>query len=219
MASRENMLILLKAWYVPFTSQEELSVMDVRDREICEGGKCISMLLLCEYESLHSINQVMVVVWLTFLFQFHNLQFCFLYWFWLGWSYFSSQWPVRGWVLGMCWKQCWQHRNILILAECLHNAKAFPASHPAPPVSGLWGLQKFGGDTAGTDDPQDIPDRIGQGCQRLAGHHHNHQMWSENYLGFLSLVFHGFVFTCLFFLLFFFFLHFYPNGSLFHLTQ
>lgn len=134
MASRENMLILLKAWYIPFRSQEELSVMGVRDREIFEGFKCISMLLWCEYENLHSINQVMVVVWLTFLFQYHNLQLCCLYWFWLGWSYFFSQWPVRGCVLDVCWKQCWQHRNVLILAECLHSAKAFPASQPAPPV-------------------------------------------------------------------------------------
>jgi len=35
----------------------------------------------------------------------------------------------------------------------LHRVKAFPASHPTPPASGLGVHEKLGGDTARTADP------------------------------------------------------------------
>lgn len=62
-------------------------------------------------------------------------------------------------VLGLCSKQCWQHKVVfLIVEQGLHRVKAFSASHPIPPVQRLGVLGKLGENIVRTADPTDPGD-------------------------------------------------------------
>ena len=110
---------------------------------------------------------------------------------------------------GLCWKQCWQYRDVLVIAkQHSHSVQAFAAAQNAPLASRLR-TQKLGGDKAGTADPN-CPKRYsipyddgvlsnetrgkvsgGAAARGLPGHR---SVGGEQFFSFASLVCLGFYF-------------------------